>query len=456
MDGRAQGQVEWETDRMRFLGRGRGPENPVALDGRALSGTTGTVLDPVLSLRTRLRLAPGGFARLSFTTGVASDRPAAIGLAQKFHDFGFAARTFALAYTNARISLGHLGISAEEAQLYERLGSRVFFSDSSLRADEETLARNSLGQPGLWGHGISGDLPIVLVRVSGMEDLSLVRQVLKAHELWRLKGLKADAVILNERLASYRDELHEQLSRLVDSGPWSAWKGTPGGVFLLRADAMPEAETILLQAVAQAVLAGNRGTLLSQLDRPEPEPATLTPFVPSGAPPEDGPPGEPVPLPSLTMGNGLGGFAQDGREYVVVLEGDRETPLPWINVLANPRFGSIVTTSGSAHTWCESSRENRLTPFANDPVTDPTAEAIFLRDEESGALWGATPGPLGRTPDSPRWVVRHGAGVTRFLTTTLSLAQQLEVFVARDAPVKLSLLSLTNRSRHPRRLALFS
>jgi len=456
MDGRAQGQVEWETDRMRFLGRGRGPENPVALDGRALSGTTGAVLDPVLSLRTRLRLAPGGFARLSFTTGVASDRPAATGLAQKFHDFGFAARTFALAYTNARISLGHLGISAEEAQLYERLGSRVFFSDSSLRADEETLARNSLGQPGLWGHGISGDLPIVLVRVSGMEDLSLVRQVLKAHELWRLKGLKADAVILNERLASYRDELHEQLSQLVDSGPWSAWKGTPGGVFLLRADAMPEAETVLLQAVAQAVLAGNRGTLLSQLDRPVPEPTPLAPFVPAGAPPEDGLPGEPVPRPSLTMGNGLGGFTQDGREYAVVLEGDRETPLPWINVLANPRFGSIVTTSGSAHTWCESSRENRLTPFANDPVTDPTAEAIFLRDEESGALWGATPGPLGRSPGSPRWVVRHGAGVTRFLTTTPSLAQQLEVFVARDAPVKLSLLSLTNRSRHPRRLALFS
>ncbi len=456
MDGRAQGQVEWETDRMRFLGRGRGPENPVALDGRALSGTTGTVLDPVLSLRTRLRLAPGGFARLSFTTGVASDRPAAAGLAQKFHDFGFAARTFALAYTNARISLGHLGISAEEAQLYERLGSRVFFSDSSLRADEETLARNSLGQPGLWGHGISGDLPIVLVRVSGMEDLSLVRQVLKAHELWRLKGLKADAVILNERLTSYRDELHEQLSQLFDSGPWSAWKGTPGGVFLLRADAMPEAETVLLQAVAQAVLAGSRGTLLSQLDRPVPEPTTLAPFLPAGAPPQDGPPGEPVPLPSLTMGNGLGGFTQDGREYTVVLEGNRETPLPWINVLANPRFGSIVTTSGSAHTWCESSRENRLTPFANDPVTDPTAEAIFLRDEESGALWGATPGPLGRSPGSPRWVVRHGAGVTRFLTTTPSLAQQLEVFVARDAPVKLSLLSLTNRSRHPRRITLFS
>ncbi|MBK9372535.1 MAG: DUF3131 domain-containing protein [Holophagales bacterium] len=456
MDGRAQGQVEWETDRMRFLGRGRGPENPVALDGRALSGTTGAVLDPVLSLRTRVRLAPGGFVRLSFTTGVASDRPTALGLAQKFHDFGFAARTYALAYTNARISLGHLGISAEEAQLYERLGSRVFFSDASLRADARTLSRNSLGQPGLWGHGISGDLPIVLVRVSAPEDLALVRQVLKAHELWRLKGLKADAVILNERLTSYRDELHEQLVQLVASGPWSAWRGTPGGVFLLRADAMPEAETILLQAVAQAVLAGDRGSLLSQLDRPEPESRVLQPFVPTGALPEEGTPDEPVALPILTMDNGLGGFTEGDREYAVVLEGDRETPLPWVNVLANPRFGSIVTTSGAAHTWCESSRENRLTPFANDPVTDPTGEAIFLRDEESGDLRGATPSPLPRSASASRWVVRHGAGVTRWSTVAHAVSQELTVFVARAAPVKLSLLSLTNRSRRPRRLSLFS
>jgi cyclic beta-1,2-glucan synthetase len=456
MDGRAQGQVEWETDRMRFLGRGRGPDNPVALDGRALSGTTGAVLDPILSLRTRLRLAPGAFARLSFTTGVAADRSAAVGLAQKYHDFGVAARTFALAYTNAQVSLTHLGISAEEALLFERLGSRVFFSDSSLRADEETLAKSSLGPAGLWGHGISGDLPIVLVRVSAPDDLELVRQVLKAHELWRLKGLKADAVILNERLASYRDELHEQLSLLLDTGPWSAWKGTQGGVFLLRADTMPEAETVLLQTVAQAVLSGDGGGLAAQLDRPGLEPVLTPPLLPTGQPPEGGQPDEAVWPPRLVMVNGLGGFTADGREYVIVLEGDRETPLPWINVLSNPCFGSIVTASGSAHTWCESSRENRLTPFANDPVTDPTAEAIFLRDEESGALWGATPGPLRRSPRSPRWVVRHGAGVTRWSTSAHGLAQELTVFVARDAPVKLSLLTLTNRSRSPRRLTLFS
>ncbi|MBI4915040.1 MAG: hypothetical protein HY825_04275 [Acidobacteria bacterium] len=460
--GPTQAQVEWETDRMRFLGRGRGPGDPRAMDGRALSGTTGAVLDPILSLRTRLRLAPGGFARVSFTTGVAADESAARACAQKYHDHGVAARAFALAYTQAQISLRHLGISVGQAQPFEELASRVFFSDASLRADGETLARNTLGQDGLWRFGISGDLPIVLVRVKEPDDIQLVRQVLTAHELWRLKGLKADVVILNERSESYRDEMARQLTQLVDGGPWSAWKGQPGGVFLLQGDTVTETEAVLLSVVARAVLSGGRGTLEQQLDLTEvdlPLPSTGVPVGeaddPAAADQEGRTDADPQP-PPLLLENGLGGFTHDGREYVVVLEGDRETPLPWINVLANPRFGAIVTTSGAAHTWAENSRENRLTPFANDAVTDPTAEAIFVRDEESGALWGATPTPLRRTSRSPRWVVRHAAGVTRFSHAAHGIAQELAVFVARDEPVKLSVLTLTNRSDRPRRLALFS
>ncbi len=456
MQGPTQAQVEWETDRMRFLGRGRAPDSPQAMDGRALSGTTGAVLDPILSLRTRLRLAPGGFARVSFTTGVAADEPTARECAQKYHDHGVAARAFALAYTQAQMSQRHLGISVEQAQLTERLGSRVFFSDASLRADGATLAKNTLGQAGLWKFGISGDLPIVLVRAKEPDDVQLVRQILTAHEHWRLKGLKADAVILNEHPASYREEMNEQLTQLVDGGPWSAWKGKPGGVFLIQGDSIPEAEKVLLSAVAQAVLSGDRGTLEQQLDRSEAEPPLPLSDVPVDEGSDSGPPDVGPEPPPLLLDNGLGGFTRDGREYVVVLDGERETPLPWINVLANPRFGSIITTSGSAHTWSGDSRENRLTPFANDPVTDPTAEAIFVRDEESGALWGATPAPLRRTRRSPRWLVRHAAGVTRFSRAAHGIEQEMAVFVARDEPLKLSLLTLTNRSGRPRRLVLFS
>lgn len=462
LHGPTQAQVEWETDRMRFLGRGRDAGDPKAMDGRALSGSTGAVLDPIFSLRTRLRLAPGGFVRVSFTTGLAEDEASARAAAQKYHDHGVAARVFALAFTQAQVSQRHLGITAEQAQLSERLGSRVFFADESLRAEAEILAGNTLGQENLWRFGISGDLPIVLVRVREAEELPLVRQVLTAHEHWRLKGLPAEIVVLNAHAAGYRHEIQAQLSQLVDGGPWSAWKGQPGGVFLLEADDLSAAERVLLGAVARAVLAGERGTLEKQLDHPlarslyaRPELSLPLPLTPAAeiSPGEHGV--EPEP-PLLLLDNGLGGFTMDGREYVVVLEGDRETPLPWINVLANPGFGSIVTSSGAAHTWCENSRENRLTPFASDPVSDPTAEAIFVRDETSGAVWGATPAPLRRTPRSPRWIVRHGAGVTRFSRGANGITQELAVFVAREEPVKLSLLTLTNDSDQPRHLSLFS
>jgi cyclic beta-1,2-glucan glucanotransferase len=456
LEGRTQGAVEWETDRARFLGRGRGPDDPQALDGRSLSGTTGVVLDPIVSLRQRIRLAPGGMMRLCFATGMAPSRETAMALAQRYHEPSAAARTFALAFAHAQSGLRHLDISGEQALLFERLASRVLYADSSLRADPELLARNTLGQEGLWPHGISGDLPILLVRVVEQDDVPLVRQVLQAQEYWRLKGLSADVVILNEHPLSYLDEMHAALTALLDNGPWRTWKHRPGGAYLLRGDRMGAAETVLLGSVARAVLNGERGELANQLDRPDREwlephdlVATREPAASPGLP-------DPIDIPPLALANGVGGFTLDGREYVVVLESDQQTPLPWANVIANPGFGTVVTASGSAYSWSENSRENRLTCFANDPVTDPTSEALFVRDEETGELSSPTPGPLARTAADGRFVIRHSAGVTRFARVALGLRQELEVFVEVDDPVKFSLLTLTNESGRPRRLSVFA
>ena len=457
VQGRMQGPVEWETDRLRFLGRGRGPEDPAALDGRPLSGTTGAVLDPVVSLRQRLRLPPGGFLRLSFATGIAASRDAALALAQKYHDPSVAARTFALAFTQALVGLRHLGITSEEARLFERLASRVLYADDSLGAGPEIMARNTLGQPGLWPWSLSGDLPILLVRVVEEDDLPLVRQVLQAQEYWRLKGLSADVVILNEHPMGYMDEMHQQLESLLEGGPWGAWKHRPGGVYLLRSDGMAEGDKVLLASAARAVLRGDRGELSHQLNRPATEPqrpeevAPNEPLRQARAAPDEAP-----EVPPLALPNGLGGFTDDGREYVIVLEGDRETPLPWVNVVANPGFGTVVSASGSAYTWSENSRENRLTPFANDPVTDPTGEAILLRDDDTGVVWSPAPGPLPRGAEAGRFVVRHRAGASYFARAVNGIRQEAAVFVDPDDPVKFSLHTLTNATDRPRRLSVFA
>jgi cyclic beta-1,2-glucan glucanotransferase len=448
------GAVEWETDRARFLGRGRSPANPIAFEGRGLSGTTGAVLDPIAALRERIRIGPGGSVRVAFATGVAPDRNAALALARKYRDGSAAARAFSMAFTHVHITLQHLGLSDEHAMLFDRLGSRVFGSDMQCISPAD-MAANIFGQQNLWGFGLSGDLPIVLLRVSDAESLPLVRQVLNAQEYWRVKGLRADVVIVNEHPADYLDEMQNLLTSLVQQPPWVGWLGKPGGMLLLRGDGMPDVDRRLLGAVARVVLRGDLGDLVAQLERPAPwrygahdVPAEAVLASPAAA-------STPAPVPLLVMENGLGGFTPDGREYVVVLDGDRETPLPWSNVIANPTFGTIVSHSGAAFTWAGNSRENRLTPFANDPLTDPTGEAFYLRDEDSGVVWGATPSPLPRRAESGRWVVRHSAGVTRYQHAIAGMTQELAVFVAPNDPVKLAMITLTNDASDRRRVSVF-
>ena len=447
------GAVEWETDRARFIGRGRSLANPIVLDGRALSGTTGAVLDPIGALRERIRLAPGAVVRVTFATGVASDRAAALALARKYRDGSAAARAFSMAFTHIHITLQHLGIDDEHAILFDRLASRVFGSDMSCLSPAD-IALNTFGQQNLWGYGISGDLPIVLLRIADAMALPLARQLLVAQEYWRVKGLRADLVILNEQPADYLDEMQNALSRLVQEPSWAGLLGKPGGMFLLRSEGMPDADRRLLSAVSRVVLHGDLGDLVSQLERPSPwlyEGHDVPRSAELRAP---NPASAHVEVPPLVMENGLGGFTRDGREYVIALDGERETPLPWSNVLANPAFGTIVSSSGAAFTWAGNSRENRLTPFANDPLCDPTSEAFYVRDEDSGVVWGPTPSPLPRQPEG-RWVIRHSAGVTRYQHAVAGVEQELAVFVASDDPVKLAVLTITNTTQRRQRLSVF-
>ncbi|HMA29663.1 MAG TPA: response regulator [Thermoanaerobaculia bacterium] len=449
---RLQGPLEWETDRARFFGRGRDASDPEAMESRALSGTTGTVLDPILSLRQRVRLAPGAIARLTFTTGVADTREAALALAQKYHDPSAAVRAFALARTHAQVAVRHLGLTPEEAHFFERLASRVLGSDRTLAAPPEVHEANTLDVSALWRHGISGDLPLLTVRIQRSQDLALARQALEAQEYWRLKGLAADLILLNEHEEGYRKELHDLLTQLVERGPWASRAGKSGGVFLLRVDLLSPDDHRALLAYANAVLRGEDGSLAMQLDR-------ASPYAPE-------PPSPPAPHPraaleaettppELKMPNGFGGFGEGGRSYEIVLDGARETPLPWTNILANPRFGSLVTASGAATTWSENSRENRLTPFANDPVSDPLPEAVFVRDEETGDVFGGTPGVRPREKEG-RWLVTHEAGLSRFRRSSAGIARTLETFVAHEDAVKLTLLTLENTSGRARPLSVFA
>ena len=449
------GVIQYETDRARFLGRGRSVRSPVSvIDGRPLSNTVGPVLDPIFSLRCRVRLAPGATAHAIFSTVVAESREDVLDLADKYREAATFERAATLAWTQAQVQLLHLGIGADEALLFQRLANRIVYSDPSLRPAASLLVRNERGAPGLWAHGISGDLPIVMVRIDEAEDLDIVRQLLRAHEYWRLKLLDVDLVILNEHVATYAQTLQESLEALVRMSQSSLVpEGHPGhgGVYILRGDHLSGEDHTLLLSAARAVLLSRRGSLAEQVIRLErPAERIAGPAAPPAA--RQTRSEASAPRPQLEFSNGLGGFAQHGREYVTTLGPGQSTPAPWLNVISNSSFGFQVSESGAGYTWSGNSRENQLTPWSNDPVGDPTSEAIYVRDDDSGELWSPTAQPI-RCEDST-YIARHGAGYSRFEHLHDGIGLDLVQFVPLDDDLKVSVLTVENRSGHSRRLSV--
>jgi cyclic beta-1,2-glucan synthetase len=452
LEGEAIGGLQFETDRARFLGRGHELRNAVSIvEARPLSNTAGTVLDPVLALRRRVKIAPGETARVAFWLGVGASRAAVLALAGKHRDVPAFERTRALARTHAEAQLRTLGLDFEAAEQFQRIANRVLYADSSLRAPREILDENRLGPSVLWGHGISGDLPIVVVRIDDEKDLGIVEQLLRAQDYWRLKRLSVDLVVLNERAPSDAPDLQQALDAAVSAAQARREQDGAGRgkAFLLRADLMPASSRDLVLTAARAVLTG-RGTLSDQLAQAgESDPVPRRRLQNIGKATRDAAAGA---APPLEFFNGLGGFAAEGREYVVTLGEGQWTPAPWINVIANSQFGFLASADGFGSTWSLNAQQNQLTPWSNDPVSDAPAEAIYIRDEDTGDLWTATPLPI--RDRSCAYVIRHGFGYSRFEHTSHGIALDLLQFVPLEDPIKISHLKIVNRSSETRQLSV--
>ncbi|MDO9112071.1 MAG: glucoamylase family protein, partial [Desulfatirhabdiaceae bacterium] len=450
--GAKRGELSYETDRMRFIGRGNTPAAPEAMRSLSpLSGREGPVLDPIVAIRCQITLDPGTSVTVNVVTGAGETRDICDGLVGKYQDRYFADRVFELAWTHSQVLLQQINATEADAQLYGRLAASVLYANSALRAGSSLLLKNLRGQSGLWGYSISGDLPIVLLRIADQANITLVRQLIQAHAYWRLKGLAVDLVIWNEDRAGYRQVLHDQIMGLIAAGVAVNLTDKPGGIFVRHAEQISEEDHILFQAVARAVISDSRGTLAEQMDHRGP----AGPVIPALSPTRTSRPLPPavavMPREDLLFFNGTGGFTPDGREYVISTGGGKVTPAPWVNVLANPSFGTVVSENGSAYTWSENAHEFRLTPWHNDPVSDSGGEAFYLRDEERGHFWSPMPHPArGDTP----YVTRHGFGYTVFEHTERGIRSEAWVYVAMDASVKFTVLKVRNKSGRSRRLSV--
>ena len=449
----ASGRVEFESNRQTFIGRGKTIENAEAL-GRPLNLSAGAVLDPIFSLRCREVLEPRGRLELSFLTLAASSREDLIKLIAKYRRPESAVRILDLAWTHAQLEFRHLQIGAEAAHAYQQLAGHLIFSISPLRYPGNRPLLGSTGQRDLWSLGISGDLPIIAVTVREQAGLKLIREVLAAHSYLRMRGFMADFVILNQEESGYERPLNFQLQRILDAYTRDVGLDRPGGVFLRDWSVLSEIHRSLILNSSRVILSGARGALARQLPPVrEPSPPAI-PFVPAANSAEQQSP--PLPFLELSYFNGIGGFSLDGREYAIYLGPGTITPAPWANVIATPDFGCMPTESGLGFTWFGNSQQNRLTTWQNDPVSDPASEIIYIRDEDSGAIWTPTALPI-RENDAYR--ANHGQGYTVFEHNSHAIGQILTVYVPfeEDGPretVKICRLMLRNHSSRKRTLTV--
>ncbi len=452
--GAASDNTSYETDRMAFVGRGKTVTAPQAMSRAALSGSVGSVLDPIVAIRRQITLEPEQSVIVDMVTGMADTREVAIALIGKYRDMHLADRVFELAWTHSQVVLRQLNASEVDAQLYGKLVNSIVYANGLLRADASVLVQNHRGQSGLWSYAISGDLPIVLLQIGTIENIELVRQLVQAHAYWRMKGLAVDLVIWNEDRAGYRQVLQEQIIGLVASAIEPHNMERPGGVFVRLAEQVANDDRILLQSVARVILSDSHGTLAEQINRRPRSDTRIPLLIPVDRYPAHRlPPAEvytDLPQPDLLLFNGLGGFSADGKEYVITTSESSRTPAPWVNVLANSEFGTVISESGQAYTWGENAHEFRLSPWSNDPVADGGGEVFYLRDEDTGHFWSPTALPC---TASGNYITRHGFGYSSFEHEEDGIQSTLTVYVALDASVKFSALKLRNNSGITRQLS---
>lgn len=438
----AEENFQYETNRLNFVGRGKNLRYPNALS-KGLTNTAGVVLDPIMSIGKRVKIKGKESITIYFLTGITDTKENAVNIGKKYSDQGQMERSLELAYTRSQTEIGYLNLKSNEIRLYQDiLNDILLLEGNSKRRYDEIIRKNEKGQNGLWAYGISGDLPLVLVVIKNVDGIDNLKTILRAHEYWTFKGIKIDLLILIEDGNSYYQPLLDNVRDMVYE-----YRGNfveiQGGIFIQNGNDIPLQDKGLFYKWANIVIDSSVGYIKENYKK------VGIPYKKYNK--------DPIKYDSsdknleLRFFNGYGGFSQDGREYIIKLNKDINTPLPWINVISNDKFGFIVSERGSSFTWADNSRENKLTPWYNDLAEDPSGEIIYIRDEETGHIWNITPGPIRENED---YIISHGMGYTNFYHDSNGMEQNLTMFVSMEDNIKINYIKIKNNSPFERKLSL--
>ena len=437
-----EGKFQYETSRTNFIGRGNPLRRPRGII-KGLTNTTGIVLDPIMSIGKKIKIGKGEKVSLYYITALTHSRQEAVDILNKYREIDSINMAMDLSNTKSQTEIGYLNLNHSDIPFYEELLPYLFYLNKNTKSQyANILKQNRKGKEGLWAHGISGDNPIVLVTIKSMEGIENLMKLIDAHEYWSYKGLKVDLVVLNEDDSVYYQPLFENIREIVYEKRGNV-VDVNGGIFIRNGNTILEEDKALLYKWAALVVKAEEG-FIDKKTRINPIPYKKF----NGGIPEY--PNKDINL-EVDYFNGYGGFANGGKEYIIKLSKDLNTPLPWINVIANRDFGFTISELGTGFTWSDNSRENKLTPWYNDPITGKAGEMIYLRDDSTGEIWSITPKPI---RDEKDYIITHGLGYTSFYHYSQGIEQELTIFVPTDDKVKISLIKLKNDTNYERKISL--
>lgn len=450
-------ETSYETSRLNFIGRNRDLDFPKALeDNDSLKNTLGIVLDPIMSVRTHIELEKDGEKTIYFITGIAPSREEAIKLASEYDDVRRLESSFNTYNKSMQIELKYLGISSEQANIYQSLASNILFLNNERKDREEYIKNINKFQRDLWAYGISGDLKIAMVDIEKDDDINIARAMIKMHKYWKSKGLKVDLIIYNNEEVSYEQPLQKEILDSINVLYTEDIINKPGGIFIHNKSTMGEEIKDFLIGIASFYINREKGNILTKINNDkeisEHKENEVFDFEENTTEKNRGDEKIYDITNDLDFFNGYGGFDKNDSSYVIYLNNYKKTPAPWINVIANKNFGFNVSEVGSSHTWCENSRENKITPWSNDYIKDPLSEAVYIRDDNDGKYFSITPEPV---RDCGEYLIRHGFGYSVFNHKALGINAEMTMFCPKDEQVKIQKIVLENTSEMDREISIF-
>ncbi|UNF43904.1 protein ndvB [Bartonella krasnovii] len=478
-------KTEVETDRLLFIGRGRSIHRPAAFDRNArFSNSQGCVLDPIISLRCHVKIPAHEKVELIFWTFAAHAKETLHNYIKHYCQPNIFQQEFSMAWTRSQVSLYQSGISLKEAITYQKYATPLIYPDRTWRLSSKNLAKNLGKQSDLWPMSLSGDIPLCLLRLDNEGDISVLRELLKAHEYWRTRGLIVDLVILNEQAFSYIQNTQHAIEWVCESYRHHTHDTDERQhIFTLRRDQMNDQSFKTLLASARIILDAQNGSLFEQLkqfdnndfdftihkehqesyyqlndpkynqDRQTIASTQQNLFASLGLIGQQKTSPLPIDGNDLKYWNGYGGFNHHNH-YVIRLHGHTTTPHPWINVIAHKNFGFHVSAEGAIFTWANNSRDYHLTPWSNDPISNRPGEALYLVDRLS--LKRFSPVSAVECDENVVYEACHGFGFSTFKSTHTEIILELTHTLYPEKPVRLSRLTLKNNGKKTRSLRLYN